>query len=406
MKIAYILLWFPKPSETFIFREVQGLRDLGLHVSVHTLYGPWVPNLSQEMSEHEIPVTNLGVKKLGRLMPDYAYWAKRKPQAVKGLFRKIVLRRWRSFEAFGENLWAFWSGFTLARRFEKEGIEHIHAPWATGPATAAWVASLLTGIPFSFTGRSVDIYPPDGSLQDKIAASLFVRTDVEACIPYLQQHSPENVDKVRHVYSPVPLVTPGQTRAQFSKPLRILAMGRFVEKKGFEYLLRALAELKKRGREVRLTLVGEGGRGPFLKFLTWSLGIGNMVNFPGFVSHDEVPPLMAQSDIFVMPSIEAKCGDRDGVPNVVVEAMFHRLPVIGTDVGGLPEAIKDGETGYLVEQKNERALVAAIEHMLDNEEEAHATACRGYEFVSNKFDIESCQRQLCELLLREAKNAV
>ena len=405
MKIAYILLWFPKPSETFIFREVQGLRELGLPLSVYTLYGPLRNNLSLEMSNHQIPVVNLGLKSIGRLLSDFAYWQKRRPQLAKGLFGKIVFRRWRSLLTLGENFWAFLSGFSLARMFEADGIEHIHAPWGTGCATAAWVASILTGIPFSFTGRSADIYPQDGSLSDKIEASLFVRTDVAAYVPYLQKHSPISQNKIHHVYSPVPILKANKCNSTFSTPVKLLAAGRFVEKKGFEYLLRAMARLIKKGRKVELTLAGSGHLGPYLHLLTWFLNISKAVHFKGFVSHDRMASLMARSDVFIMPSIEARCGDKDGVPNVVTEALFHRLPVIGTNVGGIPEAIISGQTGYLVEQRDECALARAIEHVIDNEAEAHRIAAQGFLLVREKFAVNSCHRQLHELLLREIKNA-
>src|SRR5512139_1168865 len=175
-RIAYILLWFPKPSETFIFREVVNLWRMGFPIKVFALYGELTEQLSPEMAEVSPRVERLGRPWMKTAARDVAYWRRCKPDVTTDLFRTIPFRKWSSFELAGENIWAFFCGFTLARRFEEQNIEHIHAPWANGPATAAWVASKLTGIPFSFMGRACDIFPPDGALAEKIRDSAFVRT--------------------------------------------------------------------------------------------------------------------------------------------------------------------------------------------------------------------------------------
>lgn len=120
------------------------------------------------MAEASKKVERLGIPFFRRLPADIAYWWKRNRSVTARLFRTIPVRKWKSIEFGGENIIGFLAGFTLARRFEEEGITHIHAPWAMGPATAAWAASELTGIPFSFTGRACDIYPPDGALAEKL----------------------------------------------------------------------------------------------------------------------------------------------------------------------------------------------------------------------------------------------
>ena len=184
--MAYILLWFPKPSETFIFREVVNLWKMGVPIKVFTLYGELTEQLSPEMAEVSPRVERLGRPWMKTVHRDIAYWWRRDPHVTAELFRTIPLRKWRSFEVGGENIWSFFCGFTFARRFEEQHIEHIHAPWANGPATAAWVASRLTGIPFSFMGRAVDIFPPDGALEEKIRDSAFVRTNPKVNVEYLR----------------------------------------------------------------------------------------------------------------------------------------------------------------------------------------------------------------------------
>ncbi|MFH0824075.1 MAG: colanic acid biosynthesis glycosyltransferase WcaL, partial [Pseudomonadota bacterium] len=204
-KVAYILLWFPKPSETFIFREVVNLWKWGMDLTVYTLYGKLLSDLSPEMSSLPDKIVRLGIPYLKRAPKDLLYWRERRPEIVSRLFRTVPVRKWRSLEVGGENIWAFFAGFTMARHFEEQGIEHIHAPWANGPATAAWVASRLTGIPFSFMGRAVDIFPPDGALAEKIADAEFVRTNPAVNVDYLKGFAGEHPEKVILGYDGYPL---------------------------------------------------------------------------------------------------------------------------------------------------------------------------------------------------------
>ena len=138
---AFISLWFPKPSETFVFREVMALIERGLPLSVFTLYGELTKDLSPEMAAYSPRVERLGLPYLAGAAGEVLYWYKRRPALVRRLWGQVPLRRWSSLEQAGENLWAFLCGFRLARRFEEERMGHIHAAWAGGPATAAWVAA-------------------------------------------------------------------------------------------------------------------------------------------------------------------------------------------------------------------------------------------------------------------------
>ena len=184
-RIAYILLWFPKPSETFIFQEVVNLQKMGLKIKVFTLYGRLTRDLSPEMRLVAPQVERLGMPYLKFVWNDLLYWWKRHREVTRRLLKTVLSRRWHCWEREGESLWAVLCGAHLARRFQEEKITHIHAPWACGPATAAWVASQLTGIPYSFTGRAHDIFTPDSLLPEKIRDAAFVRCNSQAGINHL-----------------------------------------------------------------------------------------------------------------------------------------------------------------------------------------------------------------------------
>ena len=172
--VAYVLLWFPLSSETFIFREVVQLMARGLPVRAYTMYGKSLSGCSEEMRKFTGPVERMGVGGTVRILRAFIRALSRNPLKVWGLMRKGFFHRMRNMESLGENLWCFMAGFLLAELCVRDGVKLIHSPWANGPATASWVASRLTGIPFAFTGRAGDIYPEDGLLREKSADALFI----------------------------------------------------------------------------------------------------------------------------------------------------------------------------------------------------------------------------------------
>ncbi len=396
-RVAYILHWFPKPSETFIFREVVNLWKMGVPLRVYSLYGECAGRLSPEMRSVSPRVERLGLAAIRKMPVDLSYWAKHAPAVTRDLFRTIPVRKWSTLEQTGENLWSFACGFRLARLFKEAAIEHIHAPWANGPATAAWVASRLTGVPFSFTARAGDIYPPDGALSEKIRAAQFVRSETGRNIEYLTNLTGADSGKFLLTYNGVPLSACREAPVYMVPPYRLLAVGRFVGKKGFDVLLRAAKILEEKGLDFHLTLAGSGHRGPYLKYLTHKLGLGPRVSFPGFVSYDYIPELFRSADVFVMPSVVHSTGDRDGIPTVIMEALLHRLPVIATDVSGIGEVIRNRETGLLIPQKDAAALARSIETMLGDRPAALEMAENGRTLVHRQFDPEKNHRNVLEI---------
>jgi glycosyltransferase involved in cell wall biosynthesis len=399
-RLAYILLWFPKPSETFIFREVETLWEMGVDLKVFTLYGRLTRHVSRAMRAADGRVERLGPAGIRYLPGDLAWWHRRRPGLARRLLRTVLLRRPRGWEKTGENAWALLCAFRLARRFLEEGIEHIHAPWASGPATAAWLASRLTGLPFSFSARAWDIYPADNLLAEKTAAAVFVRSETQHNIPYLQRLTGCEWDKLHLTYNGVTLRVPGRAPVRMRPPYRLLALGRFVGKKGYRYLVEACRCLRDDGLDIRLTLAGDGPEMGRLKRLTSRLELDGVVSFPGFVSHDRVSGLFREADVFVMPSVVHATGDRDGIPLVLMEALLHRVPAVATNVSGIPELIQDGRTGRLVPEKDRVALAAAIRDMLADRDRSLELAEHGRRLVQDRFDPQANYRRVRELFIR------
>jgi glycosyltransferase involved in cell wall biosynthesis len=305
--------------------------------------------------------------------------------------------RWSNPEREGESLWGAWCSPHLARRFQEEKITHIHAPWASGPATAAWAASQLTGIPYSFTGRAHDVFTPDSLLPEKVRDAAFVRGDSRAALTQLSALTGGAHGKFHLTYNGVPLTALAPAPVRMQPPYRLLALGRFVDLKGFDVLIEAGRILLDSGIDFHLTLAGSGPRGRHLKHLARKLGLAAQISFPGFISHDRVAELFYGTDIFIMPSTVQASGDRDGLPTVLLEALLHRVPVIASDVAGIGEVIADGVTGCLISPRDPRAIADAVLRMIRDREAALAMAERGRSRIQQDFDPETNHRRVLEL---------
>lgn len=381
-KTAYLLLWFPKASETFVRTEVNNLRGMGLPLSLFTLYGRERGHMHPEPEDIE----RMGVRALPNILRGLRHWLRREPRIVASLL-KAALTRWHGdMEKYGETLWAVLCSFHLATRFQELGIEHMHGVWAAGPATTAWAVWRLTGIPYSLTTRARDIYPPDGLLGDKIRHARFTRCTVAANLPYLSRLSGLEIHRFDVIREAPDWESCPEAPVAMTPPCRILGLGRFVGKKGFEDLIRACGLLRDRNVPFRLTLAGSGRLDRTLRQLTRGLGLEDHVHFTGFVPHQETHRLFLETDILAAPCCIDANGDRDGLPTVVLEALMYRLPVITTAVAGIGELVEDGNTGLIVPEHDPTAIAEAIMRLVADREGALDMAGRGRDQVRAEYD--------------------
>jgi glycosyltransferase involved in cell wall biosynthesis len=412
VRTAYVSLRLPLASETFIYYEAEALYDRGFPVSGFSLYGACGKDLGPRLRHGRLPVEHLGAASFLRVCAAVIRGIAGKPRVSAGIFRDIVFRRRRDAEQQLENTWAALCGFYLAERCEALNIGHLHAAWACGPATAAWTASRLTGIPFSMNCLAGDIRPPDGALAEKLDAAVFARADASHNLPYLAHFDPEGAAAGKHhlVYNVCTLPSERTAEAPMRPPLRLLAVGRLVETKGFRYALEALKLLRDGGLEAELTIAGSGPQEKKLKQQAKALGLKDATHFPGFVAHDALPELLLAADIFLMPCClirerrrEAASGGvpyggkGDGLPTVIMEALSHGLPVISTPVSGVGDVVRHGETGLLVPERDGAALADAVRALAADRAGALRMAAGGRALVMKMFDTDANLQRLAAL---------
>ncbi len=218
---------------------------MGLPISVYSLYGPARKGLSREMLAVSRDVARLGAGAIPDMFRDILAWRRRRPEVAARLWRTIPWRRWSCLEVAGENLWAFFVGFRLATLMAADGVTHVHAGWANGPATAAMVAASLLDVPFSFSGRAGDIYPQDGALADKMRLACFAHTNNRANVDYLAGFAANgDARKIHLVYNSLTLSSREKAAVRMQPPYPPAGRGRFCRTKGFDVLLRACRILK------------------------------------------------------------------------------------------------------------------------------------------------------------------
>jgi glycosyltransferase involved in cell wall biosynthesis len=318
MRLAYVVGCYPEPSETFIAREIAGLRARGHAVAVYSLFAPATPE-DGVVYGWPTPAARLA----------------RKVQGVGPL-----ARRW-------------------GRQWRADGVERVVAHFGSLPSTVALAAA--GDLPFVLSLHARDLYVEAERLPDKLARAAVTVTCTQANVDYLRALAPAApVRLVYHGLPPAWLDAPLPARPRpADAPLRVLAAGRLVEKKGFRTLLEVAALMD----DVELRLYGDGPLRPALLRHAVRLGLPNALM--GWADGDVMREAYAWADVFCCPSIIAHDGDRDGLPNVLVEAMSTGLPCVGSAFSGIPEAIDDGVIGLLVPPGDAAALAAALARLRD-----------------------------------------
>jgi len=397
--IAYVVKMFPRLSETFITNEITELRRRGVPIRIVSL-------LPAAQAVDWPNARALGDSAFVLPDPDTREGAAACRAAHARLFRRHP-GRWLSIAVrAGRHLSSrTWKRFLQAGPLSvlslDENIPHFHAGFAHAPASVVLWASRLTGRSWSLAAHAKDLYLSEpASLRRKLGAARFVWTCTETNGAHLRELSGE---------TPVHVGYHGVDLAFWSAPSisrlpdRILAVGRLVPKKGFDDLLRAAAKLAARGVPFTLDLVGDGPERARLESLANELGLNERVMFKGAMPADALRALYARAAVFALPCVQLPNGDRDGIPNVLVEAMAAGTPVVATRVSGIPELIAHERTGLLAPARDPAALADAIGEVLSHPQSATRRAIAARADVEVRFDLSKNAARLAELLQRHRR---
>lgn len=395
MKVAYIANRFPRWGGGWVLNEVRGLLAAGVElelfsfkrpypdVAVQAGMKPWIDRTIYVPPGSSATCITAGLSCLARSPLGFSRGA-------------TTALRLGGRMSRGSHVMEV---FFLASRIRAAGATHVHAQHADYLADAAMAAAACLRLPFTLTGHANDLYTHPGRLVEKIRAAQRVAT----CTGFNERHlrdlcAAAGVDpvKIERVYHGVDLdrFTP---RAAAAPPERLISVTRLKEKKGFPYLLEALALLKREGRRFTLEIYGDGDQRDALQTRIRELDLDDRVTLKGVIEHDRIPGVLAGAGIFVLPCVVLPNQDRDGIPNTLIEALATGVPVVSTSISGIPEAVRDGVSGLLVPERDAGALARAIERMMSDGALRERCAAEGRRIVESSFGIESSGRALARL---------
>jgi glycosyltransferase involved in cell wall biosynthesis len=396
-KVAYILGTFPILTTTFIDRELLEAKRIGLDmvlVAIRKSNGGTFSAAVEQLSNETVYLLPVSVF---RLMRAHLYFLSARFPSYVGTLWYLLSREHPSFRARFKTLLHFGEGVLAADLLRKYSVEHVHAHFADRATVVAMVIHRLLDIPYSLTAHAFDIYGAPVFLADKIKNAKFAATCTRYNKLHLEKETGHEVELIYHglEFGEIPNCA---SRKKKSGVPAILSVGQLTEKKGFPYLVRACSMLREKGYNFTCEIIGEGPQRPRLSTLIEDLNLEGIVILRGALSHAEVLRAYSKATVFVLPCIVAEDGNRDGIPNVILEAMAHALPVISTDISGIPEVLRNQETGLLTESRSADALSAAIARLLDQPSDATAIGQNASEFVREKFDIRRNVRRLVDML--------
>jgi len=301
------------------------------------------------------------------------------------------------FQRFGPP-WHFFEAAYLVDVLSRSPADHLHAHFASTPTRVALFAHRLSGIPYTFTAHAKDIFVSDlEAFRVKLEGARAVVTCTQYNRDFLsKQYGPLCDGKLHCIYHGLDI-----SQFKFSLSRRdeagepvILSVARLVEKKGLEDLIIAADILRRPGRTFKVEIIGSGPLRDPLKAHAQRLGLADRVSLVGAQAHDAVCLAYQRASVFVLPCVVASNGDRDGIPNVLLEAMASGVPVVSTPVSGIPELIESGVNGILVPQHDARSLADAIERLLASRELRDRLARAARTKLESAFSLDSGAEQL------------
>lgn len=407
MKVAYIMSRFPHLPETFILREMEALSDLGYEVALYPLI-----TQRQTVVHAAARKWQLGARRVPFISPAVlAENARRAVQDLPGFVALFGRTAWElrdNPKMLVRSLALIPKAVAMARDMHREGVQHIHAHYATHPAFVAWLIHRLTGISYSVTAHAHDIFVQQDMLTAKLQAAAFVVAISEFNREFLAEKLGAWVRAKTH------LVRCGVDAAHYlphtlprdrSERFEIVSVGSLQPYKGQTYLIEACRLLRAAGMNFRCHIVGSGELRPQLQRQIAAAGLDKYVRLTGALPQRKVARMLSGAHCYVQPSIVTPSGKMEGIPVALMEALACALPVVATSISGVPELVRHGETGCVTPPANARALADAIRAVHADPAAARRRGLAGRNLVLQTFDLRTNVAQLAKLFDRVAPAA-
>jgi glycosyltransferase involved in cell wall biosynthesis len=404
-KVAYLVSRFPKLTETFVLYEILAVERAGRTVELYALQRERTSLMHPE-ARAMLPRVRFAPLFSLAIARSHLHYLRTRPREYLASLGVLMRANLGSARYFFGALGFFPKAVYFAREMERQGVSHVHAHFASHPAAVAYVIGRLTGIPYSFTAHGSDLHRDKHMLREKVGAAHFVVAISQYNRNAIVRHCGDAADGkvvVVHCGVDTDVFQPSiQAPAESSGALRIVCVGTLHAVKGQRYLVDACRVLLDRKVDFQCRLVGEGPDRRALARQIEQAGLGKHVLLDGRVDRDRIRGILAQADVVVAPSVPTPDGRREGIPVALMEAAACGLPVIGTRLTGVPELVRDGEVGLLVEPGDAEGLATALETLARDPQLRVTMGARGRKHVLREFDLDSIARELAGRFGREA----
>ncbi|MGE4178436.1 MAG: glycosyltransferase [Limisphaerales bacterium] len=379
-KVGYVVKRYPRFSETFIVNEILAHEEAGRPLEIFSLYPPNDAHFQDVISRVRSRVTYVP----GEGLRAAGLWS-----ALEGAAAEVPGFWGRLESARGANVREVYQAVWMAKRVVSGGIGHLHAHFGTTATTVARLAARLAGVPYTFTAHAKDIFHEDvdaGDLRRKMEDAAAVITVSDFNVETLRREHGLAAGKVRRVYNGIHL-----DRFRYRDPgvraPKVIAVGRLIEKKGFPVLVEAMHRLRRQGVDAVCEIIGSGELEGALRRQVAELGLADRVDLSGALPQGEVIRRVGSAAVFAAPCVVGRDGNADGMPTVLLEAMALGTPCVATDVTGIPEVVRSGETGWLVRQGDADGLAHALRELLRDGVLRSRLASEARALVESEFDI-------------------
>jgi colanic acid/amylovoran biosynthesis glycosyltransferase len=403
-RVGYVLKRYPRYSETFVVNEILAHEAAGLELEIFALRPSCDTHFQDIIARVRSPVRYLPSWSLPTWgASDLNLWALLREAGAE------LPDLWPTLEvAKDEEVREVYQAVTLAREARQRGIQHLHAHFATSATAVARLAARFAGISYSCTVHAKDIFHASvraDDLRRKLADAATVVTISDYNLHFLREQHGAAAARVTRIYNGLNLPQFPYAAPQDRAP-RIVAVGRLIEKKGFADLIAACALLADRGRRFECQIVGGGELQAALQAQIDRLGLCEQVQLTGPRPQREVIQLVQSAAAFAAPCVVGGDNNQDGLPTVLLEAMALGTPCAATDVTGIPEVLRDEQTGLSVPQHDPVRLAAALERLLSDAELRVRLAHQARRLIEWEFDIHRNTARLREVFMAGARRGL
>ncbi len=399
-RILYIAPTFPSLTVTFIYREIESLKRWGFEIETVSMNRPSADALSVEARPFLELTLYLDEVSIVRKLYAFASAGLRHPIRM-GRCAKEILRAQPTKNArdYGRLAYHWLEASYLHKHFNSGTIDHIHAHFVNGPSSIAMFLSLISGVRFSFTMHASMIWLDPIALRNKLHLSVFGISISEFNKEYVLSEYGESFRSKIHIVrcGIEPQKIPDSRRQPRSLRREILGVGQLNARKGFHILIEACWILAQRGQDFHCTIVGDGEERQRLDEMRIRLNLEDRISLVGAKRQEELFDYMQSADIFALPCVISAGGWRDGIPVALMEAMAWRIPVITSDILGLPELVGHEETGLLCEPSDAEDIANSIERLITDSNLCSRLADSGARWVLAEFNVEESALRLAKL---------